>query len=162
MSRGRSPALAAALIAAALLAAAMAGCGSGDGDDRLDSAELASRADELCRSGQQRFAAIQKTEPASPREAARQTEELVGVAGAELDELRALRPPDELRSAYDSYLAARAAALELLEKGRDAAADRDPQRYSKAQAELGAGAAERRRLARAVGFEVCSQERGGG
>ena len=55
------------MIAAALLAAAMAGCGSGDGDDRLDAAELASRADELCRSGQQRFAAIQKTEPASPQ-----------------------------------------------------------------------------------------------
>lgn len=161
MSRG-SPRPAAGLIAAALLAAVAAGCGSGDGDDRLDAAELVSRGDALCRSGQQRFAGLQKTEPATAKEAARQTGELVGVARAELDALRALRPPDELRSAYDSYLAARAAALELLEKGRDAAADRDVARYTKAQAELAAGAAERRRLARAVGFEVCSQERGGG
>jgi hypothetical protein len=162
MSRRGSPGSAAALIAAALIAAVAAGCGSGDGDDRLDAAELVSRGDALCRSGQQRFDAIQKAEPATPREAARQTEELVGVAAAELDELRALRPPNEVSSAYDSYLAARAAALELLEKGRDAAADRNAERDSKAQAELAAGAAERRRLARAVGFEVCSQERGGG
>lgn len=159
--RRASPRPAAGLIAAALLAAVAAGCGSGDGDERLDAAELVSRGDELCRSGQQRFAAIQKAEPANAKEAARQTGELVGVAGAELNELRALRPPDELRSAYDSYLAARAAALELLEKGRDAAGDRDAGRYSKARASLAAGAAERRRRARAVGFEVCSQERGG-
>lgn len=161
MSRCGTPAPAAALIAAALLAAAMAGCGSGDGDDRLDAAELVSRADALCRSGQQRFASIQKAEPATAEEAARQTEVLVGVAAAELDELRGLRPPGELSSAFDSYLAARTAALELLERGRDAAADRDAARYTKVQAELAAGAAERRRLARAVGFEVCSQAPGG-
>ena len=156
---GTTRRLAAAVVAAALIATA-AGCG--DDSEQLDAAELASQGDELCRQGQERFAKVQDSELVNAKDAVQQTGELLDVASDELDELRSLQPPDELRADYDAYLAARAAALELLEKGRDAAAERDAAGYSKAQSEVEAGAAERRRLAQAVGFEICSQASKGG
>jgi hypothetical protein len=140
-----------------LAALVLGGCGDEGGGDDLDADELISRGDALCGEGQERFAEIQVRQPRNPKDAAAQADELIGVAAEELNELRSLRPPEELIDPLDEYLAARDAALELLEDGRDAAADRDAEGYGKAQAELAAGAKERRRLARAVGFEVCSQ-----
>jgi hypothetical protein len=143
---------------------ALAGCGDGDGDDsdQLDAAELISRGDELCREGQKRFAEIQEAQLQNPKDAVAQTGELIEVAGDELEELRSLRAPDELGEAYGRYLTARTAALEQLEEGRAAATGRDAKGYTRAQAELASGAKERRRLAREVGFEVCSQAPRGG
>ena len=77
----------------------------------------------------------------TPSAAAEQTDELVEVATDELNELREIRPPDELREPYDRYLAARGRALELLEQGQDAAADKDADAYVEAQAEGCRGAA---------------------
>ena len=47
-----------------------------------------------------------------------QTDELVEVATDELNELRRIRPPDELQPRYDRYLEARGRALELLLSGK--------------------------------------------
>jgi hypothetical protein len=149
-------------LAGAMAAAALAvGSGCGGDDEQLDAAELVSRGDEICREGQQSFAEIQEGELANARDAVGQTDELLGVARDELDELRDLNPPEELQQPYDLYLEARERAVDLLQQGRDAAADRDAAGYSKAQQGLADGARERRRLARAVGFQVCSQPREG-
>ena len=153
----RPPGTRAVVSVTVALALAGLASGCGGGSDRLDAAELISRGDELCREGQERFAQLQQGEIVNAKAAVQQTDELVSVATDELNELRALRPPEDLRDPYDSYLAARASALELLEEGRDAAAERNASGYAKAQAELAAGVKERERLARAVGFEVCSQ-----
>ena len=136
------------------VAAAIAGCG--DDTDDVSAEELVSRGDEICREGRDRFAEIQDAAPQSADEAHEQTEELVDAAAEELDELERLRPPEEMRDAYERYLAARSEALDLLERGRDAAADGDAGAYGDAQTELEAGRRERARLARAVGFRVCS------
>jgi len=138
----------------AVALAALAGCGEGD-PHRAD--ELTARGDELCAEGRERFEEIQRQPPGNAREAADQAEELVEVAGDELEELEELRPPEELSDAYDRYLEARRSALESLERGRDAASDSDAEAYASAQGEVVGEADERGRLARAVGFEVCGK-----
>ena len=142
-------------LCATLLAGALAACG--EDTEQLSGDQLISRGDELCRDGRERFAEIQRHPPANATEAAEQTEELVEVATDELNGLRDLRPPEELREAYELYLEARGRALERLEEGRDAAKDQDARAYAEAQAELTADQVERLRLARAVGFQVCSK-----
>ena len=135
---------------------ALAGCGGDDTED-VSAEELISRGDELCREGQERFEQIQGETPANADEAHEQTEELVAVADAELSELREMRPPEELRDAYDRYLESRGEALDLLERGRDAAANGDAKAYAEAQTELAADQDARVELAREIGFSVCSE-----
>jgi ElaB/YqjD/DUF883 family membrane-anchored ribosome-binding protein len=143
-----------ACAAAALAGTLAAGCG--EDADQVTAEELISRGDALCREGKARFDQVQATPPANAFEAEKQTDELVEIASDELNELRMMRPPDELREAYDSYLEARGRAVELLEQGRDAAENQDSAAYAKAQAEAAVAQAERLRLAKAVGFKVCS------
>ena len=133
VSRIHRPALAGIVLGCAVLAA---GCG-GD-TEQVSAEELIRRGDGICAEG--RFPALEET-----------------LATDELNELREIRPPDELRERYDSYLAARGRALELLEQGRDAADDKDADAYGKAQAKAAAEQPERLKLARAVGFKTCSK-----
>jgi ElaB/YqjD/DUF883 family membrane-anchored ribosome-binding protein len=144
------------LLASALLATAAAGCGGSD-TGQVSAEELVSRADQICSEGRERFEEVQAESPSSASAAAEQTGELAQIAGDELDELREIRPPDELSEPYDDYLEARERALELLEQGRDAAEDKDADAYEAAQAKAAAEQDERLKLARAVGFEQCSK-----
>lgn len=144
------------LLAAAAALAVAAGCGE-DTED-VSASELVERGDELCREGQERFDEIQEETPANADQAREQTEELVEAASEEVDELRRLRPPEEVRPRYDRYLEAREDALELLERGRDAAADGDARAYAEAQTELSNGGGRRMKLAGAVGFRDCSAD----
>ncbi|MDP9188359.1 MAG: hypothetical protein M3O25_03830 [Actinomycetota bacterium] len=144
------------LLTGLLLGLAAGGCGD-DAADQLDASELVSRANEICRGGVEGFAEIQSDPPSNAKEAHEQTSELVELAGAELVELRELRAPEELRDPYEAYLEARAGALEALERGRDAAADRDAEAYLEAQAEATAAKAKRIKLAKAVGLRDCSE-----
>jgi len=153
MRIGSSRHLLAVLTAVAAIAI---GCGGDDIED-VSAEELISRGDELCRSGQERFEEIQTGTPANADAAREQTEALIEVADGELSELRKMRPPEELRDEYDRYLAARADALELLEQGRDAAAEGDADAYAEAQTKLAADQDERVELARDVGFSACSE-----
>jgi hypothetical protein len=143
----------AALLAGALLAAA----GCGEDADRVSAEELISRGDAICAEGQERFAELQADAPSTAAVAAEQAEALLAVATDSLNELRTIRPPEELQDRYEAYLDARTRALELLEEGRDAAEDKDAGAYGAAQAKAADEQRDRLRLARAVGFEVCSK-----
>jgi hypothetical protein len=141
-----------------------AGCGGGDesssssaSSEELPARELISRADGICRKGVERFAEIQSRTPSSANEAGAQTADLVEVASGELDELRALSPPEDLARPYEAYLESRATALDQLERGRDAAADDDSAAYVEARNEANAGQPQRLKLAKAVGLKSCSQ-----
>ena len=157
MSRGPrlSLRLTALAIALATLAAVAGGCGSDT--EQVDAEELIKRGDEICAEGRKRFDQVQAQAPANAAGAAEQTDELVTIATEELNELRNIRPPDELRERYDRYLEARGRALDLLEQGRDAAQDKDADAYRQAQAKAAAEQPERLKLARAVGFKSCSK-----
>ena len=149
------PRRAASIALAAVTAATAAACG-GD-TEPLSVEELISRGDEICAEGRRAFAEAQARAPASAKAAAGQTDELVQIAIGELDELRGIRPPDELRERYDAYLEAQGLALKLLERGRVAAEEGDARAYRRAQARAAAEQPERLKLARAVGFKQCSK-----
>jgi hypothetical protein len=144
-------------VLSALIAIALTAGGCGDDAEQVSAEELISRGDAICAEGQRRFERVQAQAPATAAIAAEQTEELLDIATDSLNELRGIRPPDELRDRYDAYLEARSRALLLLEQGRDAAADKDAEAYGMAQAKAAAEQRERLRLARAVGFRVCSK-----
>ena len=144
------------LAAAALAIAGLAACGD-DSSEQLSAEDLVTRADEICRGGIERFGEIQSEPPSNAVEAENQTAELADVASDELNELRELRPPDELRDSYDAYLASRTRALDQLERGRDAAHDRDTDAYVAAQAKVTADQANRLKLAKVVGLQDCSK-----
>jgi len=143
------------LIAGAVTILAIAGCG--DGSDEVSAGELVQKGDEVCRGVQERFAEIQAQPPASASEGAEQAGELLGVADDAQAELREIEPPEELRDRYDGYLDARDEVGAALERGKQAAENQDGAAYGRAQEEAAAGAPERGRLARGLGFKVCSQ-----
>jgi hypothetical protein len=139
----------------ASVAAAAIGCGGGP--EEVDPEELVDKGDEICRMGQERFEEIQSDPPANSNEAVDQTDLLIQESEDELNALRDLEPPDELRDPYDRYLEARGRALEYLRRGRDAAEGQDSEAYLEAQQGVAKRARERRQLAEAVGFQVCSK-----
>lgn len=143
------------LLVGSVAAAGLVACGD-DSSEQLSAEELVTRADELCRTGIERFGEIQSKPPGNAVEAEQQTAELFDVASDELNDLRELRPPDELKDPYDAYLASRGRALDQLERGRVAAAERDTDAYVAAQAKVTSDQANRQKLAQAVGLQDCS------
>jgi hypothetical protein len=154
-----APSPPAALLAAAALGAVVIG-GCGESGDELSTEELVQRGDEVCRRVADDFSAIQAQPPANASEGADQARELLQVADDAQNELRELEPPEEIGDAYDRYIDARQEVSVSLQRGRSAAENQDGAGYGKAQEEAAAGAPERRRLARQLGFRVCSQGTG--
>lgn len=146
---------------AILIAAAIPVAGCGDGEDEVSAEELVQKGDEICRLVDERFTEIQAEPLTSASVGAEQAGELLGVADEAQADLRDLGAPDELRDDYDRYLEEREKVSDLIERGREAAEDQDGDAFGEAQADVAAGAPERRRLARALGFKVCSQGRAG-
>jgi hypothetical protein len=140
---------------AAAATAAIAGCGGGS--DQVSAEELVRQGDDVCREVQEAFTEVQAEPPANASEGAEQAGDLLGAADGAQGELREIEPPEELRDRYHSYLQERDAVANALERGRQAAEDQDGKAYGKAQEEAADGAPERRRLARELGFRVCSQ-----
>ncbi len=154
-----------------LIAAAIAGCGpfGGDDDDGADGAagslseqEFVQQGDEICRTAQQQVAEVQGNPPTSRQESARFAGNLIEVFEDEVSQLEGLEPPAERRDAYDRYLDARREAIDLLEQGRQAAEENDPQGYADAQAEVAGGQVKRAELARESGLRECSAPLAGG
>jgi regulator of protease activity HflC (stomatin/prohibitin superfamily) len=104
---------------------------------------------------------VQSEPPTDREDSIRFAEELIAVFEDELAELESLQPPEEREQAFDDYLAARREAIDLLEEGRDAAEENDPEGYADAQAEVAAGQVERAELAREAGLSDCSRIAGG-
>jgi hypothetical protein len=143
----------------ALAILALAG-GCGGGKQQVTAAELVQKGDQICRQEQSGFSQIQAHPPANASDATDQTKALVKTAESADSKLSDLQPPDELKAQLDSYLSARDRAVDQLKKGQDAAENQDSATYGAAQAAVVRSAPERRRLARAVGFKVCSANPG--
>ncbi|HEY6771442.1 MAG TPA: hypothetical protein VI035_03220 [Solirubrobacterales bacterium] len=132
------------------------GCGGGGGKDRVSAAELIERGDAICGKERSTFARVQAHPPPNASIAAEQTGELIKATEQANSGLRDLQPPEQLQSAYDSYLGARDRVLDQMRRGEDAAKDRDSAVYGAAQAAVAREAPHRLKLARALGFKVCS------
>jgi hypothetical protein len=122
----------------------------------LSRAEFIARGDEVCRRAHDQFAELQKEPPNSAEGAVALTQNLLEISENELSEIRALDAPPEVEADLERYLEAREQGIAQLERGLDAAQDRDARAYADAQAEIAAGQVRRLKLARAVGFSECS------
>jgi hypothetical protein len=137
-------------------AGSIAGCGGGGGSEQVSAAELVQKADAICSRERGSFSRIQAHPPPNASIAADQTDELIKVTRDANSQLRELKPPEGLQSAYDHYLDARDRVVEVMQRGKDAADDRNSAAYGAAQADVARTAPERRRLARSLHFKVCS------
>ena len=153
MSARRSSAF---VLLATVVSTAVAGCG--DGAEQVSAEELVQRGDRICSELQARFDEIQAEPLTSAVVGEEQADALLDVTEDAQGELRDLEPPEEIRDTYDRYLDARDEVSDLLEEGKGAAERKDGAAYGKAQEDAAAGAPERQRLARQLGFAVCSQE----
>ncbi len=151
--------LAAAALVVLAGTSAIAGCGGGS--ESVSAEELVQRGDEVCRDVDEGFAEIQSQPPANAADGSEQADGLLGVADDAQAKLREIEPPDDLRDPYDRYLEARDEVGDALERGKRAAEDQDGEAYGQAQEEAAAGAPERRRMARELGFQVCSRSAAG-
>jgi hypothetical protein len=145
----------AAPLASSLFAVAIAGCGGG-GSTQVSAQELVQKADAICGQELRSFDRIQAHPPPNASVAADQTDELIDVTQTANSQLHDLEPPDQLRAAYDRYLAARDRAVAQMKRGKDAARDQDSDAYGAAQAAVARDASQRRKLARALGLKRCS------
>ena len=154
MPRPRSIALTVISLAAGV---ALPACGGGGGgSEQVSAAELVQKADAACREERRSFDRIQAHPPPNASIAAAQTGELITATEKANSELRDLEPPDQLRADYDRYLDARSQVIEEMRRGQDAAEDQEAGAYGAAQAAVARDAPQRRKLARSLGFKVCS------
>jgi len=137
----------------------LAGCGGG-GSEPVSTAELVQKGDAICGKERTSFARIQGHPPPNASVAADQTDELIRATESASSQLRDLEPPEELQASYDSYLETRDRAAEQMKRGKDAAEDQDSAAYGAAQAAVARDAPQRRKLAQALGFKVCSSNPG--
>jgi hypothetical protein len=146
-----------ALLMATAIAVALAACGSGGGGEQLTKADFLAKGDAICKRAHDQFVQLQQDPPNTAGEAAALTDKLIKISRDELGRIQGLKEPDELQPAVERYLQAREEGIALLEKGLQAAQDKDAQGYAAAQAKIAAGQVKRLKLAKAVGFTQCSQ-----
>ena len=132
------------------------GGGCGGGSEQVSVTQLVQKADAACREERRSFDRIQAHPPTNASIAAAQTGELITATEKANSELRDLKPPDQLRPDYDRYLDARSQVIEEMRRGQDAAEDQEAGAYGAAQAVVARDALQRRKLARSLGFKVCS------
>lgn len=119
--------------------------------------ELIAEGDEICAEAHEAFRDLQRDQPTTARAAEDLTDELIAIAEDERDEIDDLDGPDDLDEEVDRYVEARERGIELMRRGRAAADDGSQTAYEQAQTRLDATQADRRRIARKIGFSVCSE-----
>ena len=148
------------LLVVPALAILSLGGGCGGGKEQVSAAELDQKADQICAAEQTKFKQIQAQPPANATDAADQTKQLIQAAENASSAIDDLEPPDALRGELDIYLGARDDAIDQMKKGQDAAENQDSRSYGAAQAAVVKSAPERKKLADALGFNVCSAKTG--
>ncbi len=126
-------------------------------DPELTRGELLTRGDEICREAHDAFTDLQRVPPRTASQAAELTVRLIEIADDEADRIAALNGPSDFDAAIEDYVAAREEGIDAMRAGRDAASDRDSEGYARSQAEVASSQRERYRIARRIGFAVCSR-----
>ena len=134
---------------------AAAGCG-GDGGDRLTEQEFRDRANQICADFGNELDAL--GEPGSLEELGTQLEEGRTIFEDGLDELRQLRPPEELQSEYDRLLGTGDDALAAFENMQQAAEDGDVGEVQRIAGEAEQADEESDEIARGLGLDDCATD----
>ena len=126
-------------------------------DPELTRGELIAQGDDVCRRAHEAFTDLQRRAPRTASQAAELTNRLIDIASDEADQIEALNGPPEFDAEIEEYVAAREDGIEAMRAGRDAASEHDSEGYARSQADVADNQRERHRIARRIGFAVCSR-----
>ncbi|HEY7456810.1 MAG TPA: serine/threonine-protein kinase [Solirubrobacterales bacterium] len=166
--RRRWPLAVGGLVAVAAIVAGVLALGGGGGgtaettagsgakrEPTLTRSELIARADAVCADSKQTYKGVFSRESEESPDVA-YSQVLVGISTRAVGRLEALDPPPALASQYDEYVQAQKRVKQYDQEALAAAKAEDAAAYREARERRDAEQSERERLARAVGFEVCS------
>jgi Protein kinase domain len=164
-----------ALVCAAVVVAAVLIAGGGGGHGGRDSpaivstgggskpkpkppltrAELISKADAICADSKETYKGVYSQASEEAPDVA-YSQVLVGISTRAMGRLEALDPPSALAEKYGDYLRAQKRVRNYDRQALEAAKAEDSNAYLEARSKRDAEGPERERLAREIGFEVCS------
>jgi hypothetical protein len=125
------------------------------GPDLLGRSQLIGRADEICTESKDRYNAIKDPESEFSADVP-YAEALVRIARPRIRGLRQLNPPAALAGSYEEYVEAQERVLETDKDALTAARQGDDAGVEAARAQRDSEDELRERIAREIGFEVCS------
>ena len=131
----------------------LAGCGGGDGGDRLSQAEFVTKADAICQEYEAKLDAL--GQPQNEDELADFADKALPIAKDGRDRLGELNPPENQQKTYDRWLEQGDRAIEIVEDLRDAAEDGDRAEIQRIAQEAEQADRESNRLADQLGFKEC-------
>jgi hypothetical protein len=137
----------------------LGGCGGDDGGGGLSKAELNTKTGALCKESSRKFDAIPQPNLEDADQAATYLGKLVTLADEQIGKLKALKPDDSIKAAYDEYLAAGDATRAFFKRVRDKAVAKDPSGLQELQKEAEQGNLEKRNkaAARKAGLTICAE-----
>jgi hypothetical protein len=144
-----------ALVAVVVLLA-VAGCGGDDGNDRLTKAELVQQADAVCVEYARKVKAL--GDPQTLTDLSTYARSAHQALANGLDELRKLRPPAELQTRYDTWVAAGERALGRIDELQKAAAKGDQTEIRRLVDAATREDAQSDRLASQLGMTDCAND----
>jgi hypothetical protein len=157
-----------AVAAAAAIAASCGGGGGGSGTT-LSKEDFIAQADAICTKHDAEFTNeiqptlpnVDPTAPSTSDEDLKKFEDPLDAThdlrGRQVDELRALTPPEEFQEQWDSVLSFLDASVEALGRAADAVGEADREAMAAAFADGQEGSDEADRIAKDYGFKVCGQ-----
>jgi hypothetical protein len=123
----------------------------------LSAAALIAKGDAICSDSQETFKAYKSEFPNGENEASvGYSRLLVGISGKAVRRFEELKPPPELKKSYEAYVKSQKQVAKWDRDALKAAESEDLTPYIAAREERDATEEERRQLAEAVGFHVCS------
>jgi hypothetical protein len=123
----------------------------------LSAAALITKGDEICTDSQETFKAYRGEFPNGENEASvGYSQLLVGISGKATRRFEELKPPPALKRDYDAYVKSQKQVAQWDKDALKAAEKEDLSAYLDAREKRDATEAERKALAEAVGFHVCS------
>ena len=141
------------LVAASLLALAAAGCG---GDDRLSGKEFTAKAEATCTRYEKKLARL--PQPKSLKDFGALADEAIPIVENGVEDLRGLKPPENLESKYEKWLDANDANVEDFKKLRDAAKAGDESKVRSLVDRVSANEKKGDELARDIGIDRCGND----
>ena len=144
------------LVSISALALAGAGCGGGGGGggDRLSKEEFASKGNAICADFKKELDAV--PEPSSFEEVLVFVDKAIPIFDEHLDQLKELRPPEDLQETRDDWIAFGDKARGRLDDFREAAEDEDEEKLNELGRETDAEDKESDRLANELGLTTCA------
>lgn len=137
------------------LAALAVACGGGGDDDRLTKEELATRVNAICARVERQLDRL--GEPSSLAEVAEFAGKATGFARKGVDDMRALRPPEDLESRYERFLDQGEQTVQLSIRLKNAAEEEDVEEFDKILEEAREVARRSETIARGLGFTECAE-----